>query len=872
MSSKPSFNPESPSENSSNHRSSRGNKALISFTQPSTLNPQPIGRSLLTSAATFQTGSKRALCFGLALSVLSVLVASAQPVPKLNTIAPEWVQRGTTAEIRFTGENLGDVTGFLISGDAGISAVLKSPVLAKVDVESSQGGISVVNLKDDKKLTAQFTITAEASLSEREIRLISSSGVSNPLSLQVGHLPEVAEKSPNQSISKAQVFTLPAAISGRISAASESDYYRFAAKKGQNVIVDIYASRFGSQLDSSLALLDSAGKELARNEDINGLDSLLAFKIPEDGDYILQVRDFRYQGGAAYRYRMLVSVMPYVYSVFPYGARQGRTVEVETRGENLDSSKLTLRIDSKTPIGRQELRTHTSLGISNPFPFDVTDLPEISETEPNSAIDQADSVTLPVVINGKMNEDKDYDAFKFKVEKDQQFIFEVFANRFGSSLDALLTLTDESGKMLQRNDDAVGADARITYKFTEAGEYVVLVEDLLGRGGDNFGYRLTIRQPQPDFAVRFLPDNPRIHRNGHTPIRCEVTRMAGFNETVRVTLADLPPGLFCEPLLLTPNSPAGGLLILSATKDCPLGTIPLRMTATANLNGKLVTRTAVSLLNDKAPTRGRAAQATPSDEPAKEAFLTVLDQPPFTLELATLTAALEQDQTATIDVVAQRRDGFTGEIKLSAEGFSAGRDPITKSLDVPAVALKGNESQGKIKLKARLDSEVGTRPALIKGETTIDGQTVVQYSPAFPVTISQVPFVLSTSLKRLAVAALPSSSESAAREAVFLVKADRRAGYTGEITLVLEGLPEGITAIIDKIPANAAETSVKLIASEKAPVGKEFSLNILGTGLFNDRNYKQRPGEIKLAVNAPTETAELATTGEKPAKDSTLNR
>ena len=40
-----------------------------------------------------------------------------------------------------------------------------------------------------------------------------------------------------------------------------------------------------------------SGKELARNEDHNGLDSLLTFEVPEDGDYILQLRDFRYQGG-----------------------------------------------------------------------------------------------------------------------------------------------------------------------------------------------------------------------------------------------------------------------------------------------------------------------------------------------------------------------------------------------------------------------------------------------------------------------------------------------------------------------------------------------------------------------------------------------
>src|SRR5689334_24576865 len=48
---------------------------------------------------------------------------------------------------------------------------------------------------------------------------------------------------------------------------------------------------------------NTTGKELARNEDFNGLDSLLSFNVPEDGEYILQVRDFRYLGGGNYTYR-----------------------------------------------------------------------------------------------------------------------------------------------------------------------------------------------------------------------------------------------------------------------------------------------------------------------------------------------------------------------------------------------------------------------------------------------------------------------------------------------------------------------------------------------------------------------------------------
>src|SRR5207253_10107425 len=91
---------------------------------------------------------------------------------------------------------------------------------------------------------------------------------------------------------------------------------------------DLDASRRGSALDSSLAILNAAGKELARNEDYNGLDSLLLFDASEEGEYLLQLRDFRYQGGGNYTYRLYAGALPYVESIFPLGGQRGQQVEV----------------------------------------------------------------------------------------------------------------------------------------------------------------------------------------------------------------------------------------------------------------------------------------------------------------------------------------------------------------------------------------------------------------------------------------------------------------------------------------------------------------------------------------------------------------
>src|SRR5258705_4016689 len=119
------------------------------------------------------------------LSVVVPFIAMGQAVPKITSMSPEWVQRGTTVDLVLSGTNLGAVNGFVFSGEAGLSATnLPAPVASKpsITIESTLGGISRMEpapVRDDKRVVARVTAVADAALTPREVRVLSPGGISN---------------------------------------------------------------------------------------------------------------------------------------------------------------------------------------------------------------------------------------------------------------------------------------------------------------------------------------------------------------------------------------------------------------------------------------------------------------------------------------------------------------------------------------------------------------------------------------------------------------------------------------------------------------------------------------------------------------------
>jgi hypothetical protein len=157
----------------------------------------------------------------------------------------------------------------------------------------------------------------------------------SPNHFRVSDFPSVNEVEPNDTPKTATAYTgpLPVAFNGIISKPTtgsaedektqDNDYFKFVAKKGQVLDINVYARRLRSPLDPVLSLYDAAGKQIATNDDNGGPDSYLRFNVPADGDYLVRVRDHLRGAGDQYAYRIEITpVKPHIALSIPQYTQQ----------------------------------------------------------------------------------------------------------------------------------------------------------------------------------------------------------------------------------------------------------------------------------------------------------------------------------------------------------------------------------------------------------------------------------------------------------------------------------------------------------------------------------------------------------------------
>ena len=471
----------------------------------------------------------------------------------------------------------------------------------------------------------EVRIASDAEPGAREIRLTTLRGVSNPLVFHVGQIAEFSRKpmltATLQVLGKEESalrkrpadevedrITVPCTVNGQI-ASGEVNRYRFEARQGQRLVVTTQARQLIPYIADAvpgwfqpvLLLYDATGKELAFADDYRfNPDPVVLFEVPHDGEYVLAITDAIYRGREDFVYRLSLGELPFVTSLFPLGAQVGAAVAPKMKGWNLQDAELTPLASDAGP-GIHRLAASRNGFISNRVPFALNTLPDGFDHEPNNTPESAQKVTLPLIINGRVDTPEDWDVFQFTGKSNETVVAEVQARRLDSPLDSVIKLTDGTGRLLAFSDDREDlgagvnthqADSHFMIRLPADGDYYVHIGSTARQGGDEYGYRLRLSAPQPDFELRAVPSSLALRSKSTAVVTIHAIRRDGFTGPIKLALKDPPLGFSAAPVSLSGTQSVARLTVkasLVATEE----PVSLTILGSAKMGAEEVVREAV---------------------------------------------------------------------------------------------------------------------------------------------------------------------------------------------------------------------------------------------------------------------------------------
>lgn len=613
---------------------------------------------------------------------------------------------------------------------------------AYFDKKKKQG-----NPQPTETALVEITIGPNAAPGDREIRFGAALGLTNPLRFQVGAIPEMSEREPNDAeTSRLPEANLPVVLNGQV-LPGDVDRFAFRAYGGQRLVIDVQARRLMPYLADAVpgwfqavaALYDAAGHELAVADDYNDApDPVLFYEVPKDGEYVLEIRDALYRGREDFVYRASIGSLPFVTRIYPLGGRAGEACEVSAAGWNLAGAEKFILDTMSGGLPIREATWRNGNMRTNSVRYAVETLPEFLEAEGNDNIENAQRISLPAAINGRIDAPGDEDVFRIDGPGSVEVTVEVFARRLDSPLDSLLRFFDASGSLLAMNDDyedkGAGlvthhADSYLCGKLPADGTCYVQVSDAQHHGGEAYAYRLRVTARQPDFALRVTPSSLNVVAGRCVPLTVHVLRKDGFNGAIEVALKDAP-GFALEGARI----PAGRdsiRMTLTAPPDPPDQPVSLHLEGHAQIGGETLSHPAVPAedmmqafaYRHLVPTEQLLVAVTGAPQRAQ---LRLLDKVPLRIPAGGTTQIrvgigikinLQQIQLElsevpagiTLDEVATMPDGWTLTLKTDAEAIKPG---YSDNLIVEAFTVKENAEGAGSKPKQQQRNYLGSLPAI----------------------------------------------------------------------------------------------------------------------------------------------------------------
>ncbi|MFO1020720.1 MAG: PPC domain-containing protein [Planctomycetales bacterium] len=581
--------------------------------------------------------------------------------------------------------------------------------------------------------------------------------------------------------------------------------------------------------------MDAKGKELAYCDDTPGLggDSRLVHQFAADGEYLLEIRDIRFQGGDQFKYRLRIGEFPTVSVPYPLSAPMGETTTVSFTGSDVTGvSPASLNIPAATQSRWMNVGAKYDKGTASAFAtLGISHGKEFLEQEPNDEAPQANKVPMGQSLNGRFEKVRDVDRFTFTAKKGESYLFQAYTHAQGSPADLRMRLLKADGNQVAASEELNPAqDGRIQFSFPEDGNYTLVVNDVHGRGGPEYAYRVEIKPATSPVELSTSADTINISQEGIALLTVTAKRN-GFGgpiplrlspsiEGVRITNAEIPPGkeTAIVTLLNEGGLPQGKCLNVRLVADIP------------DASGKPVA--VIATVSASLRTSHNAIPHPPAVL-SEEFALGVSPRPAYVLRSSN-SVTLGKGLTGTLKVKALRTADFNEPITLEVfpkekglpDGVTIALKPIDKDQNVVELAVSGTDK-----------APLGVFHAVIQGTAKRGNETIVQ-----PVAAIELHLKDAFTLKDA-----PAGKIAPGGELKIPVQIDRNPVFKEPVTVTVANLPAGVTAAALTIPADASSGILTLTATKETGKGAPAPLKLKVEGTANKVKH-EKTIDLKLTV------------------------
>ena len=454
----------------------------------------------------------------------------------------------------------------------------------------------------------------------------------------------------------------------------ERHYFKFAAKKGQRYVFNMKAYRYNELtqefFNPQLRLYDAAGKQIAENHGYYDLDPLIDWSCPNEGDYLLEVRDLLGRGNPGDVYRLAMGSVPYDTALYPPVASSNAHVMANVIGKNLEGVKTNFNLDTPaqtgialvgSPVGpassvcyrvpcgsrRREKRgqCHSSCHLHR------GDLRRAARRRRSAfrGMEGSSSVSTPRVLGSPSRVRVSLLNAKGGA----------IANMGGVGRNDGLRQLDMDGRMAAN----LQTGQVYTLKVEAPKERQLEPED--DSTGTAYVYCVEARPASAVLEAVARPASVTIRPGMATAVEVILARREGIAGDVTVTAQDLPPGVTATPAVIQPDRNRAFVILTADAGAKPLDQAIHIMATAKGAEGDITTRVVPQELYQIANDRRWRNR--------RDCLAVVRGQPEFTASLVDSGPIRVQPKKAVqVKVKIQRREGFKGTVLIQIDGLPSG--------------------------------------------------------------------------------------------------------------------------------------------------------------------------------------------------------